>query len=73
MAKKFVKLTQTYNVTTIMDIKKNESKDHIMQRIQNHLDENGDDEVICLGGEVTFEILDEKPTKTDEYDFEMID
>ena len=74
MAKKFVRIKQTFYVDAIMDIAKGETSESIQQRVEDHLESNGGAEtVIVLGGNVTTEVLKRKPTLADEDSYECID
>lgn len=70
--KRFVKITQTFSVCAIMEIEEGETLESVRERIKKYCKSN--DEVICCGGDISFEILkDRKPTKKDEISFECID
>lgn len=72
--KKFVKIKQEFWVTAIMDIPEGESEEKTLQRIEKHCEnEGGAENVITLGGEITFKTLRRKPTEKDEDNFECID
>lgn len=76
MAKKFIKITQTYNTIAIMDVKKNETYENIQKRILDYINNAGGPEsVIVNGGEIRHEIMnmDHEPNKEDEESFECID
>ena len=76
MAKKFVRVKQTYYVDCIMDIKDGETEQHIYDRIHEHcINAGGFENVIVQDGGITFKVkwFHETPTKKDEDTYEVID
>ena len=75
MAKRFVKIKQTFYTTAIMDIEKDEHLSSVVERIRTHCEEDpaGYEGVICQGGDIEVEILPKKPCRADEDAFECID
>ena len=79
MAKRFVKITQTFTCTAIMDISPDDTPDVIIRRIKNHCENNGGPEtVICDGGNIDYTLCCEAdgfgtPTSADEEKYECID
>lgn len=74
MAKRFIKITQTFTCTAIMDIEDGESPESIMNRIKTHCkNAGGEDVVINQGGQIGYELCSDRPTTNDEETYECID
>ena len=72
--KKFVRVEQVFYNDVIMDIDDNESNEEILKRVMHHLKTNGIENVICMGGNINCDVIDNvKPTDGDEDRFECID
>ena len=72
--KKFVDIQQTFTVRAIMDIAEGETEESIERRIMEHMNNNGAENVIVCGGEITFQVKrNSKPKEEDEDSYECID
>ena len=77
MAKQFIKITQTYHTIAIMDIDDNETKEEVLDRIKEYINDTdgGVETIIINGGEINFEYIPHfgEPTEEDELSYECID
>ncbi len=73
--KTLIRITQTYYVDAIIDIKPGDKPNEIINKIKKHCERNGGEEtVINQGGEITYSVLKgRRYTKKLEEELECID